>query len=339
MNNIGVLIPILSSLSALIIIYCIRFIDVFEREPNKPIIINFIFGVIAYAVSALSVSKVFGIIQLNKFILNASNKYIFLIVLITAILMLISQLIFASLSLVFFKKDFDTMPDYIIYFSIIGVGYNFCEVFFYNYLNTTNNQLLLNISDNLYFSSFFSGATLPFVMGSIGAAYYLNLISKKKNFKILSNISLLMVGLSVITQIIFYSMNFFIMISSPHTPSEFVNVVKEIKFFAQSFSLTLLIISIGFAVIFDSYIISDFLETVISYSKNNLSEKLNVSSFINPFSYLNISKLKYFSEISRNHSITNKNLKTFVKLALKNFNDPKNSFLYIKEAEEILSKP
>ena len=35
-------------------------------------------------------------------------------------------------------------------------------------------------------------------------------------------------------------------------------------------------------------------------------------------------------------SVVEKNLKTFAKLSLKNFNDPKNSFLYIAEANEIL---
>ena len=251
--------------------------------------------------------------------------------------MLISQLIFSSLSLLFFRKDFDTMPDYIIYFSTIGIGFNFSEVFFYNFLNKTNNQLLLQISDNLYFSSFFNGTTLPFLMGAIGAGYYLSLISKKENFNSLSRVSILTVGLAIFTQIIFYSMNFFIMISSPHTPSDSLNVIKEIKIFAQSFSITLLILSVGFAVIFDSYIISNFLEKVVSSSENKSSKILNASNFINPFLYLSLSKLKYFSALKGKQEISEKNLKTFAKLALKNFNDPKNSFLYISEANEILS--
>ena len=338
MNQTSVLIPILSTLSAFILISCIRFLDVFEREPYKLIFINFLFGILSYLISAISVSLIFGIIDINKFVLGSSTRYVFLIVLVTAMIMLISQLIFSILSLLFFRKDFDTMPDYIIYFSTIGIGFNFSEVFFYNFLNKTNNQLLLQISDNLYFSSFFNGTTLPFLMGAIGAGYYLSLISKKENFNSLYKVSILTVGLAILTQIIFYSMNFFIMISSPHTPSEFLNVIKEIKIFAQSFSITLLILSVGFAVIFDAYIISNFLEKVVSNSKNKSFKLVNASNFINPFLYLSLSKLKYFSALKGKQDISEKNLKTFAKLALKNFNDPKNSFLYIAEANEILDK-
>ena len=132
-------------------------------------------------------------------------------------------------------------------------------------------------------------------------------------------------------------MNFLIMISSPHTPSDFLNVIKEIKIFAQSFSITLLILSVGFAVIFDSYIISSFLEKVVSSRENTSSKILSASNFINPFLYLSLSKLKYFSALKGKQDISEKNLKTFAKLALKNFNDPKNSFLYIAEANNILS--
>ena len=75
-----------------------------------------------------------------------------------------------------------------------------------------------------------------------------------------------------------------------------------------------------------------------SYKYKNKSSKLiNASNFINPFLYLSLSKLKYFSALKGKQDISEKNLKTFAKLALKNFNDPKNSFLYISEANEILS--
>ena len=86
------------------------------------------------------------------------------------------------------------------------------------------------------------------------------------------------------------------MISSPHTPSAIFKFNKEIKIFAQSFSITLLILSVGFAVIFDAYIISNFLEKVVS-NENKSSKLINASNFINPFLYLSLSKLKYFSAL------------------------------------------
>ena len=84
--------------------------------------------------------------------------------------------------------------------------------------------------------------------------------------------------------------------------------------------------------------ISNFLEKVVSNAKNKSFKLINASNFINPFLYLSLSKLKYFSALKGKQDISEKNLKTFAKLALKNFNDPKNSFLYIAEANEILEK-
>ena len=248
-------------------------------------------------------------------------------------------MIFSILSLRLFRNNFDTMPDYIIYFSTIGIGYNFGEVFFVDLLNKTDNQFFLKISQNLYFSSFFSGSTLPFLMAGIGAGIYLYQISKKrKDFERLGYIGLFFIALSVITQIIFYAMNYFITMASMHSPSEFINLVKQIKYFANNLSLTLLIASLGIAVIFDAYILSSFFETVFLSSKSDISDTLNISYFINPFSYLSISKFKYFFPLKNKININDKDLKTFAKLALKNFNDPTNSFLYISEANQILSK-
>ena len=333
----NILIPSLSSLSAFILIFCMRFLDVFEKEPYKLLFVNFLFGILAYVFSAISVSLIFGIISLNRFILSSSNVYLLLVVLLTAILMLFSQIIFSFFSLLFFKKDYDTMPDYIIYFSTIGVGFNFSEVFSYNLLNTTSNKLLLQISNDLYFSSFFNGTTLPFLMGAIGAGYYLFLLSKRENFSSLYKVSIVMVGLAIFTQIIFYGMNFFIIVFSPHNPSDFLNIIKEIKIFAQSFSITLLMLSIGFAVLFDSYIISNFLEKIVSSSKNKSLKVVNASYFINPFLYSSLSRLRVFSSLKGKQSVTEKNLQTLAKLALNNFNDSKNSFIYISEANQILS--
>ena len=101
--------------------------------------------------------------------------------------------------------------------------------------------------------------------------------------------------------------------------------------------MTLLIASVGFAVIFDAYILSTFLEKVFLFSKSKFPNIVKISYFINPFTYLSISKFKYFSPYL-NININDKDLKTFAKLALMNFNDPSNSSTYISEAREILSK-
>ena len=330
-------VPIIAALSSLVILSVVRFIDVFEKEPYKLIFFNFLFGSFAYLLSVISVSSIYSFFKINNEISNVSDKFIFVVIMISASIMLVYQLIFATLSMKLFRNDFDTMPDYIIYFSTIGIGYNFGEVFFVDLLNKTDNKFLLMISENLYFSSFFSGSTLPFLMAGIGAGIYLYQVSKKrKDFERLGNLGFLFLSFSVITQIIFYSMNYFVTVASMHSPTEFLNLVNQIKYFANSLSLTLLIASVCFAVIFDAYIISSFFEKVILSSKGQIGNVLNISNFINPFYYLSISKFKYFSPFKSNN-INDKDLRTFAKLALKNFNDPKNSSLYIAEANSILS--
>ena len=327
MNQIPFSIPIVAALSSLVILLVVRFIDVFEREPYKLILVNFIFGVLAYLLSVISVSSIYTFLKIQDQISVISDKFIFIAILLSSAIMLLYKLIFSILSLKFFKNDFDTMPDYIIYFSTIGIGYNFGEVFFVDLLNKTDNKFFLKISEELYFSSFFSGSTLPFLMAGIGAGIYLYQISKKrKDFERLGNLGFLFISFSIITQIIFYSMNYFVTVASMHSPTEFLNLVNQIKYFANSLSLTLLIASVCFAVIFDAYIISSFFEKVILSSEGQISNAFNISNFINPFSYLSISKFKFFSPFKSNN-INDKDLRTFAKLALKNFNDPKNSFL------------
>ena len=338
MNQIPFSIPIISALSSLVILSVVRFIDVFEREPYKLILINFIFGVLAYLLSVISVSSIYAFLKINDQISNISDKFIFIAILLSSAVMLLYQLIFSIFSLKFFRNDFDTMPDYIIYFSTIGIGYNFGEVFFVDLLNKTDNQFFLRISENLYFSSFFSGSTLPFLMAGIGAGIYLYQISKKrKDFERLGNLGFLFISFSVITQIIFYSMNYFVTVASIHSPSDFLNLVNQIKYFANNLSLTLLIASVGLSVLFDAYILTNFLEKVLLSTKSELSSAFKKSFFINPFSYLTISKFKYFFPVKKNNNFDEKELKTIAKLALKDFNDPKNSSLYIAEANQILS--
>tara|TARA_Y100000589_G_scaffold178952_1_gene169474 strand:- start:1690 stop:2700 length:1011 start_codon:yes stop_codon:yes gene_type:complete len=333
-----ILIPILSSLSSFILIYVLRFIDLYEKEPYKLILINFIFGVISYLISGLLVSELYELISVNNLALNYGKIYIFLSLLLSSMVMILSQILFSIISLNLFKKDFDTMPDYLIYFATIGIGFNFGEVFFFQLLNRTKNSTLLQISDNLYFSTFFTGTTLPFLIAVIGAAFYLLKIGKTKNIKSIFNISIGIFLIALITQILFYSVNYFF-VTSPFVinPNKLI-LIKEIKFFAGSISISLLIACIGFAVLFDAYIVTTFIEKIINSKKIEQEKFGSLSKFINPFSYLTISNLKIFSNLKYSAKISDKETKSFVKLALNDFNDSKNSRIYIEEALEIICK-
>jgi len=333
-----ILIPILSSLSSFILIFILRFLDLYEKEPYKLIFMNFVFGIFAYLISGLLISEFYEFINVNNLALNNGKIYIFLSLLLSSLTMLISQIIFSIISLNLFKKDFDTLPDYLIYFATIGIGFNFGEVFFFQLLNRTNNSTLLQISDNLYFSTFFTGSTLPFLLAVIGAAFYLFKIGNSKNIRIIFNIAFYISLISVITQILFYSMNYFFITTPYRINPDLLNLVKEIKFFASNLSIALLIACIGFAVLFDAYIVTTFIEKIINLKKIDQERFGNLSRFINPFSYLALSNLKMFSNLKYSSKISDKETKSFIKLALNDFNDSKNSRIYIEEAVEILSK-
>lgn len=337
MNDLPILLPSIAILNSLILLIVIRFLDVFEREPLKLIFYNFLFGLIAYLLSALSVSSLSSLINLNEKLLSFNNKFIFLSILISSGIMIISQILFGVLSVLCFKKDFDTMPDYIIYFSSIGIGYNFGENFFYHLLNKTTISSLLNISDNLYFTSFFNGMTLPFVMAGIGSGFYLYKISSRKNFFSLRKVSYSIIIISFLTQILFYYMNFILLVNKSHSPTYLIDFAKEIKLFANGLSITLLLASLGFAVIFDAFIISNFFEKILFLHPDKLNNFSKFSSLINPFSYLRITQFKYFKFLKERSEISEKELRKFAKLALNNFNDPKNSNIYISEALNIFS--
>tara|TARA_B100001989_G_scaffold223163_1_gene176939 strand:- start:65 stop:1072 length:1008 start_codon:yes stop_codon:yes gene_type:complete len=333
-----ILIPILSSLSSFILIYILRFLDLYEKEPFKTIFINFVLGILSYLVSGLLISEFYKFIDVNNLALNNGKIYIFLSLILSSIIMLISQIITSIISLNLFKKDFDTLPDYLIYFATIGIGFNFGEVFFFQLLNRTNNSTLLQISDNLYFSTFFTGSTLPFLLAVIGAAFYLFKISKIKNIPILFSSGIFISVVSVITQILFYSMNYFFLTTPYRVNPDLLNLVKEIKFFASNLSIALLIACIGFAVLFDAFIVTRFIEKIINLKKVDQEVFGKISRFINPLSYLSISNLKIFSHIKSSSKISDKETRSFVKLALKDFNENGDSSIYISEAMKILTK-
>jgi len=333
-----ILIPLLSSLSSFILIYVLRFLDLYEKEPYKIIFMNFVFGILSYLISGLLISEFYKFINLNNLALNNGKIYIFLSIILSSLIMLISQILSSRISLNLFKQDFDTLPDYLIYFATIGIGFNFGEVFFFQLLNRTKNSTLLQISDNLYFSTFFTGSTLPFLLAVIGAAFYLFKISKTKKIQIIFNIAIFISVVSVITQILFYSMNYFFITTPYRVNPNLLNIAKEIKFFASNLSIALLITCIGFAVLFDAFIITTFIEKIINLKKIDQGVFGKLSRFINPFSYLSISNFKIFSKLKFSSKISDKETKSFIKLALRDFNESDDSSIYIEEAINILSK-
>ena len=76
----------------------------------------------------------------------------------------------------------------------------------------------------------------------------------------------------------------------------------------------------------------------MNFNKNKSFQFEELSYLTNPFSYLPISNLNPFLNLKRSSKISQKDTKTFIKLALKDFNESVDSSIYISEAVQILSK-
>ena len=86
-----ILITLISTLSSFILIFVMRSLDLYEKEPYKLIFINFIFGIIAYLVSGIISSLLLKSLNFNSLALNSNRIFIFISIIATAIIMLLSQ--------------------------------------------------------------------------------------------------------------------------------------------------------------------------------------------------------------------------------------------------------
>ena len=99
-----IIIALISTLSSFILLFVLRSLDLYEKEPYKLIFINFIFGIIAYLVSGIISSLLLNFLNFNSIALESNNIFILLSVIGTAIIMLLSQLTISSISKNFLKR-------------------------------------------------------------------------------------------------------------------------------------------------------------------------------------------------------------------------------------------
>ena len=72
-----ILIALISTLSSLILIFVLRSLDIYEKEPYKLIFLNFIFGIIAYLTSGIISSIIFRSLNFNTIAMQSNNIFIF----------------------------------------------------------------------------------------------------------------------------------------------------------------------------------------------------------------------------------------------------------------------
>jgi len=173
-------------------------------------------------------------------------------------------------------------------------------------------------------------------MAGIGMGFYLIKIPQKNNF---INLGFLLLLFSLLVQLLYYSMNYFIIVSMPYdqAPSDFLNLIREIKLFASSLSLMLLVSGVGLAVLVDNYIIYNFFNRIIYYSDFSNTHIKRLNFFANPFSYILNCRLRSILKINNECNISDSDFKKFSKLALMAFKEKKKASIYINEAESLLN--
>ena len=119
--------PICVCLSSFFIIYTIRFFDIVEKEPLKPILFAFILGIASAFSTGILISYIPTPTLLLAVLLDLGevtyeNLYTFIDApLIEELLKFVGLIIVYK----FFKRDFHTLTDFIIYGCVVAAGFQF----------------------------------------------------------------------------------------------------------------------------------------------------------------------------------------------------------------------
>ena len=121
--------PICVCLSSFFVIYTIRFFDIVEKEPLKPILFAFILGIASAFSTGILISYIPTPTLLLAVLLNLGettyeNLYTFIDAPLIEELLKFVGLIIAYK---FFKRDFHTLTDFIIYGCVVAAGFQFLE--------------------------------------------------------------------------------------------------------------------------------------------------------------------------------------------------------------------
>ena len=273
--------PVLATLSSLSIIYSIRFLDAIEREPLKPIIASFFFG-IASAIAILIFPFSIGNYLINSLDLDPNLSDVFGTIIDAPLKEEIYK--FIGLFFVFkaFKKEFHSLTDFVIYSCLVAAGFQFIENIIYlwgtfGYENDMtyfwNMELTGRVIENGYMHILFTA------WSGFGLWFYKKSTNKKLSFIFFV---LLAIGL-----------HFFNNLSSVFSSLESSNSYSAINYLGnfsyaitRAFSIAIFISLIGFSVIKDINYLNFFIFEI--YDQNSLDKpQLNtLKELSNPINHL-----------------------------------------------------
>ena len=257
--------PIFATLSSLSIIYSIRFLDAIEREPLKPIIAAFAWG-IASAIAILIFPFSIGNYIINTLDLDPNLSEVFGTIIDAPIKEEIYK--FIGLFFVFktFKKEFHSLTDFVVYSCLVAAGFQFIENIIYlwgtlGYENDItyywNMQLTGRVIESGYMHVLFTA------WSGVGLWFY------KKSTKIKLNFLFFV--------LIAIGLHFFNNLSSVFSSFESSNSIAAINYLGnisyaitRALSIALFITLIGFSVIRDINYLNFF---IFEIHDQNLLEK------------------------------------------------------------------
>ena len=312
-------------------------LDVFEKEPSKIIFYNFILGFFSYIGSFLGF---YFFLKLSNYNFNIGDSFVklSLLVIASSLMMFFSQVFAALIGYFLFRKEYDTMPDYILYFSTIAIGFNISDIFVSNLIGNTTNKFLIDISDSLYFTTYFSSIDLPFILATVGASFYLYKLSSFYQGNLFKTIAFFVFTVSIFSQIIFYISDFIFINYAAHNPNAIYYISLSAKNVIVNVSLFLLLSGVSLSVLFDSYLVVSFANKVLDATDETTNDIKNYKVLINPFTYLFLKNSFLMKYIDPKCTLDSKEIRRFSKLALLNFNQPNNSSKYLIEGIELLMK-
>ena len=262
--------PIFVSLSSLSVIYTIRFFDVVEKEPWKPIIIAFLLGIASafFTLFFLSIFPTLSLILYSVFEFSDTTYYNLSAIIEAPIFEEIFKLLALILVYKIFKKDFHTLTDFIIYACIVGAGFEFLEnltylitsVFETDYIAAWSSQLVSRVIESGYMHSLFTCWS--------GLGFWILVKSNSTKIKAIFFI-FISIGLHFVN-------NFTAVISGYSFLGSFLYEV------AKSISLAGFFALIGFSLIRDFNLVNEFVFKIIETNSLNESEVDSLKKLAQP---------------------------------------------------------
>lgn len=324
---------LVSGFSAIVVIGFLWFLDVFERESWKNLVLAFIFGLAAYALVLSIFAKLAAIAPPSQAGLSLFSAFSALS--ISTALLLVGQ---AGAMWSFYRlrrRSFETMTDYVLYACSIGAGFDCAERITTQILNSYGLQPL---SNQVYFSAFGFGNYYPFLFSLYGCAFFLWVNSSRMKSYSPRKSGVILASIGVATQLVFALATLLPNIGLRDSYS-ILSVMSE-AIFAVTLNISYLSIAglIGLCVLMDAHIIERFTE--------KLEERQEFASFIPWFRYLrhpwyqlcsSHEVLWKFSGVGREVRLPRRLLNQYSRIALRSWLSPGQESQLIQSVYDLLN--